>query len=49
MLTKKDVVWLEKLEKILESQDIRPDADSLLIIYSGLQEIIKSDNKELIK
>ena len=49
MLTKKDVVWLEKLEKILESQDIRPDADSLLIIYSGLQEIIKIDNKELIK
>lgn len=49
MLTKKDVVWLEKLEKILESQDIRPDADSLLTIYSGIQEIIKSDNKELIK
>lgn len=49
MLTKKDVVWLEKLKKILESQDIRLDADSLLIIYSGLQEIIKSDNKELIK
>lgn len=49
MLTRKDVVWLEKLEKILESQDIRPDADSLLTIYSGLQEIIKSNNKELIK
>ena len=49
MLTKKDVVWLEKLEKILESQDIRPDADSLLAIYYGLQEIIKNDNKELIK
>ena len=49
MLNKKDVAWLEKLEKILESQAIRPDADSLLIIYSGLQEIIKSDNKELIK
>lgn len=49
MLTKKDVVWLEKLEKILESQDIRPDADSLLAIYSGIQEIINSNNKELIK
>ena len=49
MLTKKDVVWLEKLEKILENQYIRPDADSLLTIYYGLQEIIKSDNKELIK
>ena len=49
MLNKKDVVWLEKLEKILESQDIRPDADSLLAIYYGLQEIIKNDNKELIK
>lgn len=49
MLAKKDVVWLEKLEKILESQDIRPDADSLLTIYSGIQEIIKNDNKELIK
>ena len=49
MLTKKDVVWLEKLEKILESQDIRPDADSLLTIYYGLQEIIKNDNNELIK
>ena len=49
MLTKKDVVWLEKLEKILESQDIRPDADSLLTISSGIQEIIKNDNKELIK
>lgn len=49
MLTRKDVVWLEKLEKILESQDIRPDADSLLTFYSGLQEIIKSNNKELIK
>ena len=49
MLTKKDVVWLEKLEKILESQDIRPDADSLLTIYFSLQEIIKSNNKELIK
>ena len=49
MLAKKDVVWLEELEKILENQDIRPDADSLLIIYSDLQEIIKSDNKELIK
>lgn len=49
MLTKKDVVWLDKLEKILESQDIRPDADSLLIIYSSLKEIIKNDNKELIK
>ena len=49
MLTKKDVVWLEKLEKILESQYIRPDADSLLAIYSGIQEIIKNDNKELIK
>ena len=44
MLTKKDVVWLEKLEKILESQDIRPDADSLLTIYSGVQEIIKNDS-----
>ena len=49
MLNKKDVVWLDKLEKILESQDIRPDADSLLAIYYGLQEIIKNDNKELIK
>ena len=49
MLNKKDVVWLEKLEKILESQDIRPDADSLLAIYSGLQEIIRRNNKELIK
>ena len=49
MLTKKDVVWLEKLEKILEDQDIRPDADSLLTIYFSLQEIIKNDNKELIK
>ena len=49
MLTKKDVVWLEKLEKILESQDIRHDADSLLTIYFSLQEIIKSNNKELIK
>ena len=49
MLTKKDVVWLEKLEKILEDQDIRPDADSLLTIYFSLQEIIKSNNKELIK
>ena len=49
MLNKKDVVWLEKLEKILESQDIRPDADSLLAIYYGLQAIIKNDNKELIK
>ncbi len=49
MLTKKDVVWLEKLEKILESQDIRPDADSLLTIYLSLQEIINSNNKELIK
>ena len=49
MLTKKDVVWLEKLEKILESQDIRPDADSLMTIYYGLQEIVNNDNKELIK
>ena len=49
MLAKKDVVWLEKLEKILEDQDIRPDADSLLTIYFSLQEIIKSNNKELIK
>ena len=49
MLTKKDVVWLEKLEKILESQDIRPDADSLLTIYFSLQEIIKSNNNEPIK
>ena len=49
MLNKKDVVWLEKLEKLLESQDIKPDADSLLAIYYGLQEIIKNDNKELIK
>ena len=49
MLNKKDVVWLEKLEKILESQDIRPDTDSLLTIYFSLQEIIKSNNKELIK
>ena len=49
MLNKKDVAWLEKLEKILESQDIRPDADSLMTIYYDLQEIIKSDNKELIK
>lgn len=49
MLTKKDVVWLEKLEKILENQDIRPDADSLLTIYLSLQEIINSNNKELIK
>ena len=49
MLTRKDVVWLEKLEKILESQDIRPDTDSLLTIYFSLQEIIKSNNKELIK
>ena len=49
MLTKKDAVWLEKLEKILESQGIRPDADSLLTIYFSLQEIIKSNNKELIK
>ena len=49
MLNKKDVLWLDKLEKILESQDIRPDADSLLTIYFSLQEIIKSDNKELIK
>ena len=49
MLNKKDVAWLEKLEKILESQDIRPDADSLMTIYSSIQEIIKNDNKELIK
>lgn len=49
MLTRKDVVWLEKLEKILESQDIRSDTDSLLTIYFSLQEIIKSNNKELIK
>lgn len=49
MLAKKDVLWLDKLEKILENQDIRPDADSLLTIYSGIQEIIKNDNKELIK
>ncbi|WP_320626519.1 hypothetical protein [Intestinibacter sp.] len=49
MLNKKDVLWLDKLEKILENQDIRPDADSLLTIYSGIQEIIKNDNKELIK
>ena len=49
MLNKKDVAWLEKLEKILEDQDIRPDADSLLTIYFSLQEIIKSNNKELIK
>ena len=49
MLNKKDVVWLDKLEKILESQDIRPDADSLMTIYSSIQEIIKNDNKELIK
>ena len=49
MLNKKDVLWLDKLEKILESQDIRPDADSLLTIYSGIQEIINSNNKELIK
>ena len=37
MLNKKDAAWLKKLEKILENQDIGPDADSLLIIYSGLQ------------
>ena len=49
MLTKKDVIWLEKLEKILEDQNIRPDIDLLLAIYFGLQEIIKNDNKELIK
>ena len=39
MLTKKDVVWLEKLEKILESQDIRPDANSLLTIYAKLTQL----------
>lgn len=49
MLTKKDVVWLDKIEEILEDQNIRPDIDLLLAIYFGLQEIIKNDNKELIK
>lgn len=49
MLTKKDVVWLDKIEEILEDQNIRPDIDLLLAIYLGLQEIIKNDNKELIK
>ena len=44
MLTRKDVVWLEKLEKLLESQDIRPDADSLLAIYYGLQKIIMQNS-----
>ena len=47
MLTRKDVVWLEKLEKILENQDIRPDADSLLAIYSGLQEIFVNSYAEI--
>ena len=49
MLNKKDAAWLKKLKKILENQDIRPDADSLLAIYYDLQEIIESNNKELIK
>lgn len=49
MLTEKDVVWLDKIEEILEDQNIRPDTDLLLAIYLGLQEIIKNDNKELIK
>ena len=49
MLTEKDVVWLDKIEEILEDQNIRPDADLLLAIYFGLQEIVKNDNKELIK
>ena len=49
MLTEKDVVWLDKVEEILEDQNIRPDADLLLAIYFGLQEIVKNDNKELIK
>ena len=50
MPTKKDVVWLKKLKKILEeNQDMRPDADLLFAIYSGLQENIKRNNKELIK
>ena len=49
MLNKKDAAWIKKLEESLENQDIGPDADSLLIIYAGLQEVIKSDNKELIK
>lgn len=39
MLNKKDVVRLEKLEKILGSQDIRPDADSLLTIYAKLKQL----------
>ena len=43
MLNKKDVVWLDKLEKILESQDIRPDADSLLTIYFSLQEVVNNN------
>ena len=49
MLNKKDVVWLDKLEKILESQDIRPDTDSLLAIYYGLQEIVNNNNKAEIE
>lgn len=49
MLNKKDVLWLDKLEKILESQDIRPDADSLLTIYSGIQEIVNNNNKAEIE
>lgn len=49
MLTEKDVIWLDKIEEILEDQNIRPDTDLLLAIYLGLQEIIKNDNKELIK
>ena len=39
MLAERDVVWLEKLEKVLENQDIRPDADSLLIIYAKLTQL----------
>ena len=40
---------LERREEILEDQNIRPDIDLLLAIYFGLQEIIKNNNKELIK
>ena len=39
MLNKKDAASLEKLEKILGSQDIRPDANLLLTIYAKLKQL----------
>lgn len=48
MLTERDVKWMYKIEKILESQDIKPDADLLLTLCRGMQELAQKDFKEIL-